>query len=64
MGLGSEFRRGTPDSRQVVSNKWHARKFLLKGDRYTKMPKNWDPERPSIITYDTPGRGENGESSN
>ena len=57
----SEFAKGTPPSKQQKSHKWNARQYMLRHDRYT----NDDPGDIAInVAYPTPGRGQNGESSN
>lgn len=54
----SEFRAGNPRPKQQRSEKWTARKKLLRSDRYA----DWTPQVP-FVGYPTPGRGAQGESS-
>jgi hypothetical protein len=50
----SAFRNATVKPQTIKSAKWQARKSQLRTDGI----------RPSIFVYNSPGRGQNGESAN
>ena len=51
---GDAFKRAVPKPQTTKSAKWSGRQAQLRSDGI----------RPSIFVYGTPGRGQNGESSN